>query len=379
MNIVNTSTRRRAVFMAAAFALFGTGVQAADLKLGKAGELEIKGDLRLRQESGQEMGETAADNKTYNRQRFRLRVGMNYKIDSKLSVKTRLASGTGEQTSTNQTMGNNASQKAIWIDQAYLEFKAIDGLTLFGGRMENNMWQAYSSDIVWDTDYNPEGLAESLKVPVGSARLFVNALQSSINEDKSGSAPATKPQYLFSNQVGVILPAPMDSRITLAGAIHSWVNESSTWTTITPGNTKKMNTALNDIRVNELSGEIFTTLPTLDLPLSLQGTYIKNTASKDTITPNDNTGYQWGGILGKADKKSKVEVAFFRKSSGKDSTKDDVADSDFPGTDRVGNIYWVAYGVSDVAQLKAKYFDTKKISAGKLDKNLLQIDLQVKF
>jgi hypothetical protein len=29
----------------------------------------------------------------------------------------------------------------------------------------------------------------------------------------------------------------------------------------------------------------------------------------------------------------------------------------------VGNIYWVAYGLSDVAQLKAKYFDTKKPSA----------------
>jgi hypothetical protein len=37
MNIVLTSTRRRVVFMAAAFALFGTGVQAADLKLGNAG------------------------------------------------------------------------------------------------------------------------------------------------------------------------------------------------------------------------------------------------------------------------------------------------------------------------------------------------------
>jgi hypothetical protein len=43
--------------------------------------------------------------------------------------------------------------------------------------MKNNMWQAYSSDIVWDTDYNPEGLAESIKIPVGNTRLFVNALQ----------------------------------------------------------------------------------------------------------------------------------------------------------------------------------------------------------
>lgn len=370
---------KRSILMATAVALLGAGLQAADIKLGNAGELEMKGDLRLRQESKTERGATTDKNKTNNRQRFRLRIGMNYKIDSKLSVKTRLASGAGEQTSTNQTLGNNGSQKALFIDQAYLEFKPIDGLALFGGRMNNNLWQTYTSDIVWDTDYNPEGIAESLKIPVGNARVFINAFQASINEDKAGSAHADRPQYLISNQVGFMLPAPMDSRITIAGAIHNWVNESSTWTTVDPGNTKKTNTALNDIRVGELTGELFTTLPVVDLPLSVQGTYIKNTESRKTIQPNDTTGYQWGGIVGKADKKNNLEVAFFRKSSGKDSTKDDVADADFPGTDRVGNIYWLAYGVSDVAQLKAKYFDTQVINGSKKDIQLLQIDLQVKF
>ncbi|MBL0058756.1 MAG: putative porin [Elusimicrobia bacterium] len=364
--------------VAAALALAGS-VQAADIKLGAAGELEIKGDLRLRQESKTEEGATTSANKTNNRQRYRLRVGMNYKIDPKLSVKTQLASGTGEQTSTNQTMGNNASQKQVWIDMAYLEFKPIDVLTLYGGRMKNPLWQAYASDIVWDTDYNPEGLAESFKIPLGNTRVFFNGLQSVINEDVAGSGAYNKPQYLFSNQVGVIVPTPMDSRITLAGAIHDFVNESSRTITAAPGKAQGTNTFPNDIRVAELTGEFFTTLPAVDLPLSIQGTYIKNTASRETITPNDNTGYQTGGILGKADRKSGWEVAFFRKSSGKDSTEDDIADSDFPGTNRVGNIYWLAYGVTDGAQLKAKYFDTKAINGTKKDIQLAQIDLQVKF
>lgn len=378
MLIVN-KTARRAGLIAAALTLMGTGVYAADIKLGAAGELEIKGDLRLRQESKTEEGATTSDNKTNNRQRYRLRVGMNYKLDSKLSVKTQLASGTGEQTSTNQTMGNNGAQKQLWIDMAYVEFKPIDALTLFGGRMKNNMWQAYTSDIVWDTDYNPEGLAESIKIPVGNTRLFFNALQSTINEDLVGSSTGTKPQYLFSNQVGITVPVPMDSRVTLAGAIHDFVNERSRAITATPGKAQGTNTFPNDIRVNELSGEFFTNLPVIDLPLSIQGTYIKNTASNDQLTPNDNTGYQAGGILGKADRKSAFEVAYFKKSSGKDSTEDDIADSDFPGTNRVGNIYWVAYGLSDVAGLKAKYFDTKIINGAKKDIQLLQIDFQVKF
>jgi hypothetical protein len=379
MNSVQKSSHRVAGLVAA-LAFVGTGVHAADFKLGAAGELEIKGDLRLRQESKTEEGATTADNKTNNRQRYRLRVGMNYKIDSKLSVKTQFASGTGEQTSTNQTMGGNSTQKQLWIDMAYVEFKPIDALTAYGGRMKNNMWQAYSSDIVWDTDYNPEGLAESIKVPVGSMRFFVNALQSTINEDLVGSSTATKPQYLFSNQVGITVPMPMDSRVTLAGAIHDFVNERSrAITAVPPGKAQGTNTFLNDIRVNELSGEFFTNLPAINVPLSVQGTFIKNTASNDTLTPNDNTGYQAGGILGKADRKSAWEVAYFKKSSGKDSTEDDIADSDFPGTNRVGNIYWVAYGLSDVAGLKAKYFDTKAINGAKKDIQLVQIDFQVKF
>jgi hypothetical protein len=378
MNIVE-KTSRRCVGLAAALAFVATGLPAAEFKLGAAGELEIKGDLRLRQESRTETAATTADNKSSNKQRYRLRVGMNYKIDPRLSVKTQFASGTGEQTSTNQTMGNNGSQKQLWIDMAYVEFKALEALTVYGGRMKNPLWQAYSSDIVWDTDYNPEGAAESIKVPLGSTRLFFNALQSTINEDAAGSSPATKPQYLFSNQVGITVPVPMDSRVTLAGAIHDFVNERARAITAAPGKAQGTNTFPNDIRVNELSGEFFTNLPAIDLPLSVQGTFIKNTASNEGLTPNDNTGYQAGGILGKADRKSAWEIAYFKKSSGKDSTEDDIADSDFPGTNRVGNIYWVAYGLSDVAGLKAKYFDTKVINGAKKDIQLVQVDFQVKF
>ncbi|MBK8870201.1 MAG: putative porin [Elusimicrobia bacterium] len=375
--------RQRASFkymvLGAVAALAGSSLSAAELKLGNAGELEIKGDIRLRQESKTETFPSTKDNRTSNRQRYRLRIGMNYKLDSKLSVKTQLASGTGEQTSTNQSLGNNSAQKQVWVDLAYVDFKPLEGVGLYGGRMKNPLWQAYASDIVWDTDYNPEGIAETFKLRLGNSRVFFNALQSVINEDVAGSAPLNRPQYLFSNQVGMTLPLPFDSRITLAGAIHDFVNESSKTFTTSPGKAQGTNTFPNDIRVNEVTGEIFTNLPVIDVPLSIQGSFIKNTASRESIKPNDNTGFQAGGIVGKADKKRGFEAAFFRKSVGKDATEDDINDSDFPGTNRVGNIYWLAYGVSDVTQLKAKYFDTRKIDGTKHDIQLLQVDLQVKF
>jgi hypothetical protein len=57
----------------------------------------------------------------------------------------------------------------------------------------------------------------------------------------------------------------MDSRVTLAVAIHDFVNERSRSITAAPGKAQGTNTFPNDIRVNELSGEFFTNLPVIDL------------------------------------------------------------------------------------------------------------------
>lgn len=377
----------------------------------KGDKLEISGDLRLRHQTTEETGKTNRD-----RERFRLRLGLNFTVNPMLAIKTRIASGSSEQTSTNQTFENMASQKFLWIDQAYLELKPMPGnwaerFKLFGGRMQNPLWQTYASDVVWDTDLNPEGLAESVKLPVlGTGRFFVNSQQWVVNEKKAindndaTSLQTASGQYLFSEQAGILWPTPLDSKVTLAAAIHDWVNETDR-AMITTENTggpdaggkfesTNSNTSgklNNDFKVLELGGEVF--VPMGDIPVSVQGTYINNLAHRPTteivsfvrdsngvpVTSKQNMGYQVGAQVGKASEPGTWELAYFRKYVEADATVASAADSDFPGTNRKGNIFWAAVAPWAGQQFKVKWFQTSIIKGAKKDIDLIQLDYQVKF
>src|SRR5687767_10576003 len=64
-------------------------------------EIAIKGDLRLRHESfyrsDQDGAPAISSNKQRHRQRFRLRLGVDFKLPSNVEAKFQFASGTGEQ------------------------------------------------------------------------------------------------------------------------------------------------------------------------------------------------------------------------------------------------------------------------------------------
>ncbi|MCS7180322.1 MAG: putative porin, partial [bacterium] len=101
------------------------------------------------------------------RGRIRARWGFKTDIFEDTEIGLRLATGTGEQTSTNQTFENTFSQKQIWLDRAYLKHKIKD-FNIIAGKMENPF---YTTDVIWDSDINPEGIAFTFTPKNG---LFVN-------------------------------------------------------------------------------------------------------------------------------------------------------------------------------------------------------------
>src|SRR3970282_979352 len=92
------------------------------------------------------------------------------------------------------------AQKQLWIDRAYLEWKATSRLKLTGGRMPNPFFTIYTTDVVWDEDVTPEGFAENLTFKTTDAVvLFINAGQFVLDEDSSDA----NDQWLFGEQGGV--------------------------------------------------------------------------------------------------------------------------------------------------------------------------------
>ncbi len=380
-----------------------TGTASAQLDKLKLSEqiqtLKFGGDLRLRYENFQKRGAGTTDR---SRNRLRLRFGAEAVLPHDLSVLLRLASGTGEQVSTNQTYSNLSTQKQIFIDQAYARWTPAfesGSAYLASGKMQNMLWRIHSSDIIWDDDFNPEGFSEGGEwlFPGAGLTVFANALQMQAHEASSTG----KDPWLFSQQLGAETRLPLDSRLRVAAAYHKWSDENKL--SLAPGVVQDGNqrTAggvhLDRYGVGELTGQLSTWLG--KTPLAFQGTVIRNFRHRGDIgsgaangcvagqvCPAARDGYQFGAILGQAKSKGRWEGAYFKKYAQTNSTVADLADSDFGdgGLNRQGHIFWVAYSPQDWMQLKAKYFVTDTLdrsftSPGDKAINRLQIDASVKF
>ncbi|MEQ1918471.1 MAG: putative porin [Elusimicrobiota bacterium] len=364
--------------------------------------IKFGGDIRLRDDMSAKRG--AAQN-ARGRLRYRLRFGPEIELPENLTAIIRLGSGTGEQVSTNQSYDNLSGQKQIWIDLMNLRWKPAfnDSLTttLHAGRMQNPLWRTYSSDIVWDDDFNPEGFGESVEYLFGDAGLsvFANGLQGVADEDSNSG----KNQWFFSQQLGLEKTLPLDSRLRVAGAYHKWSDENrSTFgqVTVQDGNRRFASGVLAaKFGVGEVTGQLTSWAGTV--PLNFQATVIRNFRQVHNANiqgPVARDGYQFGTIIGSAKAKGSWELAYFKKYSQIDATVADVADSDFGdgGTNRVGHIAWLAYAPRDWMLLKVKGFVTDALdrrfptvgatgvtpnAATNLDKavNRLQIDMSVKF
>ncbi|MBI5246870.1 MAG: putative porin [Elusimicrobia bacterium] len=364
--------------------------------------IKFAGDLRLRDDVSAKRGTSQVNR---GRLRYRLRFGSEIELPNDLLATIRLGSGTGEQVSTNQSADNLSSQKAIWIDLVGLRWKPNlhDNATTIAhaGRIINPLWRTYSSDIVWDDDFNPEGFGENFEwvFPDAGASVFVNGLQAVTDEDSNSG----KNQWVFSQQLGVEKTLPLDSRLRLAGAYHKWSDENRSdfgQTTVQDGNRRSNATGrlVSQFRVGEVTGQFTSWIG--KLPVNLQATLIRNwgTAHNDLVQgPVGRDGYQYGLIVGAAKAKGQWEAAYFKKYSQIDSTVADVADSDFGdgGTNRVGHIAWIGYAPRDWMLLKVKGFVTDTLDRGfptvagvtsptattNLDKaiNRLQVDMSIKF
>jgi len=133
--------------------------------------LKFRGDVRLRYQFNDN------ENNHYNqhRGRYRLRFFVDAKVNEKVYTGFGFASGSSvDPRSTNQTFDANFSKKSLWIDYVFAEYNANDYLAFTAGRNKNPLW--LTSDMLWDTDINPEGISARVTAPVNyNWQVFGNA------------------------------------------------------------------------------------------------------------------------------------------------------------------------------------------------------------
>ncbi len=123
-----------------------------------AEDLNLDFDFRFRYEYTDDSGK--AD--TRNRDRIRTRLGAKYSTSEKLDLFIRFATAEQNTTSGNQTLGTGFTMSDIGMDQMYLRYDLTKNADLLFGKMKNPFFKPNKSELIFDGDYNPKGLAFNL-------------------------------------------------------------------------------------------------------------------------------------------------------------------------------------------------------------------------
>jgi len=329
---------------------------------------KFSGDLRVRYQHEDIDGGTNRD-----RYRMRARWGFKTKIFENTEIGLRLATGVGEQTSTNQTFGEAFSQKAFWLDRAYLKHSFND-FSIIAGKIENPF---YSTDIIWDTDINPEGFAFVYKHSKG---LFINSGVFPLAENKNW----TDDPLLYGIQLGYEGKIGKEGKFKIASGIYSTVGlVGKKQTDISPKYEPKGNTLdangnyMFEYRPFDVLFEI-TPFKIAEKPFKIYGDYVKNIESGIT----NNTAYIFGFSIGVLKEKNDWVIEYNYRQVDADATLAILSDSDINGggTDLKGHKISFGYQVSKNSSFGITYFIGKALGVNRTDnRNTLQVDYLVKF
>jgi hypothetical protein len=183
--------------------------------------IQLFGDLRTRYESRAASSSfpiaevDGADGEQLDRWRYSARVGIRGDLTDRWFYGLRLETNANPRSSW-VTFGNTNSNASggtapygkvgIFVGQAYLGWKATPWLTLQAGKMPNPV---FWTPLVWDSDINPEGLAERFNFELEDGlSLFANLgqyvySQFSPNNDSGNLGFAGYEGYQFAWQGGV--------------------------------------------------------------------------------------------------------------------------------------------------------------------------------
>ena len=349
--------------------------------------IKLKGDTRYRHELIDREGANQR-----NRQRLRVRLGLDAKVNDTVSAGLQLATGGDDPRSTNQTLGDGGPnvRREFRLDQAYVAWKpaALSGTSVVLGKMPQP-WFRPGMSMMYDGDINPEGGA----IRWTGRTLFVNAWGLYLRENSAVADSATfgaqaggrftlgpvssltaAASYSKYSNVGSFVPAPI---------YNNGANGNTTTGATTTGNLQ----LASDFGTWQLGVQFDTKIGAL--PFMAFADYLQNADAvrNAALGRKLDTAWSVGLMLGKASDPRTWEIAVMYEDSDKDAQFGQFIDSDFGdgNTDAKGLVFRAGYAVAKNWTLNATYFDNtlrkdvNSATSPELDYKRLQVDLNFKF
>ncbi len=337
--------------------------------------LKFYGDLRLRYQTDCFSGRSRKDR---NRARFRLRFGFKKTwLDDQMEVGFRLASGSDDSpTSTNQTFDTSFSKKNIWIDLAYAKYspKQLKGLTIIGGKMKKPM---VHTDLVWDSDVNPEGAWVQYKHKMGNFEPF-GGIGYFVVEENNRDHDATLVAY----QAGFNWKLAKDVKWTCAGTFYDYDHIDTNYRNSNGNNVNADgDLSAGQFHVFNLTNKVG--FKAFGLPMSTYFDWVHNCGDSDGSRSYDDQsdGYAFGLKVGKNKKKGDWSAGYKYAYIEANCTPGEFNDSDFGGANRKGHVWGGKYNLTDSLTIGCKIFLTEPVTGDRQNERntTVQADLAWKF
>lgn len=147
----------------------------------RLGRLSISGDMLFRSEGNYTDGKTSASRE---RSVMRARLGAIYAVNDRLTVGGLLETGDPDDPNSGYlTLSNFADDLQVSLSRAYASYD-YGGTTLFAGKFEKPFM---STDLLWDGDVNPVGVAGRSRIPVSaSSDLNLSGILFVVDENAMG-------------------------------------------------------------------------------------------------------------------------------------------------------------------------------------------------
>jgi hypothetical protein len=345
-------------------------------------KVKISGDLRYRYEGidAQSSGKWGA---SVNRNRIRARIGLDAKVNDEVDLGFRLAGGSADPVSSNQTLEDSFSKKSIWIDQAYFDWHPVDikGFDFVGGKMPQPFYRVGSNQLIWDDDLNPEGLAAKYKLPINDTlEAYISGGGFWVGHPDTAGAADTSLWGIQS-----YLKNTFEDKSYLLGGMSyydygniknegdlqtPWKGSSNFW-----GNTASGGKFKYDFDIVEGFTEYG--FKVRDYPVAVYGDIARNTDAPSS------KGYAWliGATFNKAKDPGTWQVGYNYRDIDSDAVIGQFNDSDFDGggTNARGHWFNFTYQLAKNFQAGLTYFIDEKKNSTDDKYRRLQADVVFKF
>ena len=330
--------------------------------------IKLKGDFRMRHESIAEEGKS-----TRKRDRVRARAAIVAQVNSDLEVGIGMASGGDDPVSTNQTLGGGGSTKGLNLDLAYFNWSGLENTSIVGGKFKNFLYKPGKNSLLWDGDWNPEGLG----LVWADGDYFASAMGTWLESDnKKETEFSYGLQFGFNKELseGVKLTAGIGYYNLSTRGNGSFYGDDDDFF----GNSfdSATNTYLFDYEELELFADLGFSIG--EKPAALFLDFVQNQDASAF-----DTGYAVGFKYGSSSSAGGSQFSVTYQDLERDAVFGLLTDSDFAGggTDGTGYILKGAYGIAKNWTAGITYFITERDAnkGSPRDYDRLQVDMAMKF